>query len=73
MSLELHDAQSDTCKKYILVLLAGWVFTELRELNGDDGSDSLTGCRLRVMTGSFWITLTVALSCKSAVDVTLKN
>lgn len=57
----------------VSVVLAGWVLTEVEEFNADDDPDSHAGCKSRVITGSLRITLTVALSYKSAVEMTLKN
>lgn len=53
--------------------ITGWVSSELRELNVEDSPDVSTGCRSRLITVSFLIIFAVALSCRSAVEVTLKN
>lgn len=57
------------CRQSIYVVR--WVSSELRELNSKDSPDVSTGCRSRVIAVSFLITFTV--SCRLAVEVTLKN
>ena len=49
------------------------LLTESPELNVEDNPNLSIGCRSRVITSSFLNNFTVALSCRSAVEVTLKN